>query len=256
VVGIPRGPSVDPLCPPDFLPMHSSFHRLLSVLLFSVLVPLVQAEDPPKVLGDYLRAGVETRGEMVAVIPPEEIKKYLDLIKAAGQANPEWFKEYEKTTKPGIPLPYHENLGLTKEQYAEYLVLWGKREMKPVPNGAITLRLESPKKGEWVIRASGTGSHLSLLRYVVKEDVVNSPNGALARLKDVDAKKESVLGAWTGHEWKFEEEDFLRTKENFAIGKVASGKFGLIVYRLQEISGEGVLLYDRRMLIRFPIVVK
>jgi hypothetical protein len=236
--------------------MNSLLSRLAVLPLLFALVCPVLAEDPPKVFGDYLKVGVATRGEIVGVIPPKEMQKYIDIIHESAKAAPEWFEEFSKKNKPGLPLPFHEKMGLTKEDHAEYLLLWEKREMKPIPNGAVTLRLESPKEGEWVVRVDGLGSSVSLLRYDAKKDVINSPNGAMLRLVDVDAKKESLLGAWTGHEWKFDEEDLVRIKENFAIGKMGNGKLGLILYRLQEISTEGVLEYDRRMLIRFPLAVK
>ena len=102
------------------------------------------------------------------------------------------------------------------------------------------------------IRATGEAARLSLLRYLPKEDVVVSTNGKLARIEDIDAPAESILGAWKGREWKFQEETGLsKVKENFAIGETADGKFGLIVYRLQDVSTAGSVLFDRSFVIRF-----
>ena len=82
--------------------------------------------------------------------------------------------------------------------------------------------------------------------------MIASTNGKLTRIDDIDAPAESILGAWKGHEWKFEEETGLsKVKENFAIGETADKKFALIVYRLQDISKAGSVLFDRSMVIRF-----
>jgi hypothetical protein len=55
-------------------------------------------------------------------------------------------------------------------------------------------------------------------------------------------------------EWKFEEETGLgKTKENFALGQFADKKYGLIVYRAQELSSEGKRVLDKSMVIRFPL---
>lgn len=237
--------------------MRVTLIHLFCFALACSLFVAADAKEAPKVLSDYLKADFTTRAELVAVVPPEELQKYTDKVRESAKKNPEWFKEYSKKIKDGIPLPYDDQLGLTKEEYAEYLSLWGKREMKPLPLGEVTLRLESPKEGNWVIRATGKASPLSLIRYQAKDDLMKSPNGPMKRLPDIDADEQSVLGKWTGHEWKFEEEGVLgKVKENLAIGKTGDGKYGLLVYRLQEVSSEGKPIYDRRFLIRFPMAVK
>ena len=217
---------------------------------------MVSGQDAPDVLGKYLRVGTMTKGEVVVVIPPREISKYVAMVEEAAEKDPEWFRTYSAETKPGLPLPFHEKLGLSKEEYTKYRAMWAKREMKAVPNGGVVIRLEQ-QKGEWMVRVSGEGSPISLLRYLEKTDEMRSPNGIMSRLEDVDADKESILGAWKGHEWKFQEETALgRTKENFAIGKLADGKSGLLVYRLQEVSFSGRLLYDKSLVIRFALPAK
>ena len=81
-----------------------------------------------------------------------------------------------------------------------------------------------------------------------------SPNGDLKRIEDIKADSASILGEWTGSEWKFEEETSLgKTKENVAFGRFADGKYGLIVYRVQEMSTEGTRLLDKSLVVRFPL---
>ncbi|MFM2242377.1 MAG: hypothetical protein RLZ97_1232, partial [Verrucomicrobiota bacterium] len=95
---------------------------------------------------------------------------------------------------------------------------------------------------------------IATLKYDPKKDIFISPNGEMKRLEDVKAEKHSILGAWEGAEWKFEEENSLgKIKENFAIGKTTDGKFGMLVYRMQEVSSEGTPLYDKSLVIRFTM---
>ncbi len=214
----------------------------------------VVSQEVPAVLGKYLTPGTAARGQIVVVEPPKEISKYVERVEKAARADPEWFKTYSKTAKPGIPLPFHQRLGLSKEEYETYNRLWDERKMVPVKDGNVVVRLEQPKKGEWMIRVSGKGAPLSLLRYKVGKDVVKSPNGELVRLEDIDADPRSILGKWTGHEWRFQEEDSLgKTKENFGIGTLTATRWGILVYRLQSTSPAGRLLFDRSMVIRFPM---
>ncbi|MDE0593721.1 MAG: hypothetical protein OSB65_00620 [Roseibacillus sp.] len=221
------------------------------------LATTTSAQKLPAVLGDYLKLDAPVRGQVVIVEPPKEIGAYVRKVEQAAKADPEWFTSYSKSSKAGLPLPFHEKLGLTKKEYDLYNKLWDERKMNPVKNGNVVVRLEKTKKDDWMIRVSGKGVSISLLRYEEKADVVKSPNGLLTRLKDIDADPRSILGNWTGHEWKFEQEDGLgKTKENFAIGKLVGTKYGLLVYRLQSTSLAGRLLYDKSMVIRFPLAVK
>ncbi len=76
----------------------------------------------------------------------------------------------------------------------------------------------------------------------------------LERLEDIKAEASSILGAWSGYEWRFEEETGLgKTKENFAIGRYNEKSFGLVVYRVQEISSEGRRLLDKSLVIIFAL---
>lgn len=238
----------------SFAPGQSSFPALMKyfpIAFAAALVSVSYAEEVPKVLA-YLPKDKFVKGATTMVVPPKELDPYVAIVEKAARENPEWFKEHSKNSAPGIPLPYDPKLGLTEEQYKEYLEIWAKREFKPVE--PVVLQLKEAGEGSWAINTVGGAHPITTLKYHSKKDVFVSPNGSLERLDDVDADKHSILGAWTGHEWKFAEEtDFGSTKENFAIGKTGDGKFGLLVYRMQEVSSEGTRLYDKSLVIRFPM---
>lgn len=213
--------------------------------------------EVPEVLST-LTEGEMVKGATTVVLPPPELDKYVSIVDAAAQQNPEWFAEHSKKASPGVPLPFDPKLGLTREQYDEYLKLWDAREFKAVD--PVILQLGQNSDGKWSITAAlaengQQGAHpISTLKYDPEQDVWISPNGPLKRLEDVSADKRSILGAWTGHEWRFEEETSLgKTKENFAIGKTGDGQFGMLIYRMQEVSSEGTRLYDKSTVIRFPL---
>jgi len=208
-------------------------------------------EKAPELLTAYLPADKVVKGNIIAVLPPEEIKEYVDLVKAAAEENPEWYADFAGNAEPGVPLPFHENLGLTKEQYQKYRELWRKRTHKIIQ--PIELRLEA-LGGSWMIRFAAKDLDLTLLRYNTKDDVFDGIGGKMGRIKDIEADPETILGAWTGQEWKFQKESLLgRTKENFAIGKEKDGKHGLMIYRLQNMNRKGEFLAYENLLIRFPI---
>ncbi|MEN8774225.1 MAG: hypothetical protein ABF379_06150 [Akkermansiaceae bacterium] len=221
-----------------------SFFMLSSVGVFA-------QTTAPKILANYFEPNRIYEGERVVVVPPEEIEEYINLVKEGAKQYPEWYEEYSKNAKPGMPLPFHKNLNLTPEQYQEYLALWSKRDFKILEKVKIVLE---QRRGKWGFRLSGTGAMLSLLRYEEQEDVFRSTNGIMKRIADIDASAQTILGEWKGVEWKFEEDAPLwKTKENLAIGKSADEKFVFLVYRLQDISATNTVLVDDSRVIRFRV---
>lgn len=217
----------------------------------------VSAAEEPAVFSGLLEKDIPVRAQIGVVVPPAEIDKYVALVERAASTNKEWFREQSAKAKPGAPLPFHENLGLTKEQYDEYLKLWAKREFKPQQEVILVLRQSAGQT--WSVTCMGggeaaPGAVISTLRFSQKDNSFHSPNGILKPIEDIKADGDSILGAWSGKEWKFEEETTLaRTKENVAFGRFADNKYGLIVYRVQEISTEGSRLLDKSLVIRFPL---
>lgn len=210
------------------------------------------AAEVPDAFKGLLEPNAPKRAQIGMVIPPREIDKFVAKVEAAARKDPKWFREFSSKSKPGIPLPYDERLGLSRQEYEEYLSMWNKREFKAMEDVTIVLR---PSSGNsWTITATGEASTISTLRFQPKEDVFRSPNGNLKRIEDINAEASSILGEWTGREWKLEEDTGLgKTKENFAVGRFTNKPFGLLVYRAQETSTEGTRLLDRSLVVRFPI---
>lgn len=226
--------------------------RLLPFAALTLIATPVRAAEPPETFKGMLEPGIPVKGEVGMVLPPKEIDKFIGKVDAAARKDPKWFREYSSQSKPGLPLPYDERLGLTKEEYDEYLALWGKRQFKAMEE--VMMMLRPGDEGSWTLTCTGKASMLSTLRYDPKADVFHSPNGDLKRIEDIKPDVNSILGEWSGREWKFEEETTLgKTKENVAVGKFAGNKYGLIVYRMQELSSEGTRLLDKSLVLRFPL---
>ena len=221
-------------------------------LLATALVSLVSAAETPKIFAGLLTKDIPVAGQVGIVLPPPEIDKYVAKVEAAARLDAKWFREFSAQAQPGVPLPYHEKLGLTKEEYDEYRKLWAQREFKSLKS--VTLMLRETLGGLWIIQASGEASSIANLRYDAKADTFTSPNGELKRIEDVKADADSILGAWTGGEWKFEEETTLgKTKENLAVGRFEGNKYGLVVYRFQEATSEGKRVVDKSIAVRFEL---
>lgn len=217
---------------------------LLSISLLSAQVPTI--------FKGLFEEEIAVKGSIGAVAPPPEIKAYISKVETAARKDPEWFKEFSSNSKPGLPLPYHEKLGLTEKEYEEYRALWKQREFKEMAQTALILR--KTFNDTWSLTATGEAGTLSTLRYDPEKDSFRSPNGELERIEDINADELSILGEWSGKEWRFEEETGLgKIKENFAMGTMGDTGFGLVIYRAQEISTEGSRLMDKSLVIRFPL---
>lgn len=226
--------------------------KLHALLAAASIVASITAAEVPKVFTGLFTKDIPVKGQIGMVLPPPEINKFVAKVETAARKDPEWFREFSAESKPGLPLPYDERLGLTKEEYAEYLALWEKREFKAMEEVMILLREST--NGSWALTATGGASMLTTLRYQGKDDSFRSPNGELKRIDDIEADASSILGQWSGSEWKFEEETSLgKTKENIALGTFAGDKFGIIVYRVQELSSEGTRLLDKSLVVRFAL---
>ena len=226
--------------------------KFLTPLFAFSIVASLSAAEVPKIFAGLFEQNVSVKGQIGVVLPPKEIDPYVAKVEKAARSDPKWFREFSSSAKPGLPLPYDERLGLTKTEYDEYLVLWNKREFKAMEEVVLMLRQTAGET--WSITSTGGAGTFSTLRYSAKSDVFRSPNGELKRIEDITADASSILGEWSGSEWKFEEESGLgKTKENFALGKFADNKFGIIVYRAQELSTEGTRLMDKSLVVRFPL---
>ncbi len=226
--------------------------NFLAPVIALSLVAALSAAEVPKVFSGLFKQDIPVKAQIGVVLPPPEIDKYVTKVEKAARADAKWFREFSSAAKPGQPLPYDERLGLTKAEYDDYLALWGKRAFKGIAD--VVLMLRKGSGDTWTITSTGEASTFSTLRYSAKSDTFTSPNGVLKRIADINADASSILGAWTGMEWKFEEETGLgKTKENFALGRFTGTGFGLIVYRAQETSTEGTRLLDKSLVVRFPL---
>lgn len=223
-----------------------------SALLAMLCLPVLRADEVPEMFKGLLEKDIPVRAQIGTVVPPAEIDKHIAKVEAAAKQDPEWFKTYSTSSAPGTPLPYHEKLGLTRAEYDEYIALWRQREFRAIEEVMLLLRKSSGDT--WTVTATGEAGAISTLRFHPETGNFRSPNGELVRIDDIKAEADSILGEWSGPEWRYEEETtFGTTKENIAFGRYADGKNGLIVYRIQEVSTEGTRLMDRSLIIRYAL---
>lgn len=218
-------------------------------LVFGMQCALMGAEVP-ELFKPYFEENKPVRAEIVTVTPPKEFEGFIQKLGEAAQKDPEWFKEHSKKTPAGSPIPlYDAKLGMTEDEYKNYVKLWDQRKVTQIAE--VALMLEKDDDG-WKINATGPASNLTLLRYNPEADTFTSTNGELKRIEDIEAPAHSLFGEWKGQEWRYLNEGNLgKVKENVALGLTGDKKYGMLVYRLQEVTASGRPLLDNSMVIRF-----
>lgn len=223
---------------------------IFGIIALIALQWAASAAEVPEALAACFDKDKPVKAQIIAIVPPKEFEGFVQKLSEAAQKDPEWFAAHSKKS-PGSPLPlFDEKLGMSQEEYDNYEKLWASRAAKKLAD--TSLMLTEVGDGQWKLNASGPASLLTLLRYDPKKNVFISPNGELEAIADIAAPERSLLGGWTGKEWRFEADNSLtKSKENVALGTSSDGKYSFLVYRLQEVTSRGKPLFDKSLVIRF-----
>lgn len=192
-----------------------------------------QAASAPRV-EDLLPADGTAMDVMELKAPPrlEELTKKL---RRAVAKEPDWWLAHLKKAKPGEPLPYDARLGLTKEEYGEYLRLARKMTLTKVK----TAKVQVKRAGGRVVLSFG--EDLPGFKEVIldlKADTVTTPFGVMTERSRIRASGgQKATGPWDGIQWKFarsEEEPPRLTLVTFALGKLKGSGRGILYYDVKQ----------------------
>ena len=131
------------------------------------------------------------------------------------QSNQEWYIEYVKTIPDGATMPYHENLGLTEEEYEELLGLYDKVSISSTAEGTLDIVHENGK----VRFRNAIGSFVGLLflEYDLTANTFiwdlgdDEPMPPLVLTDTIDTRKDAKppyktsFDNWHGFSWEYRE---------------------------------------------------
>ena len=144
--------------------------------------------------------------ELMTIDVGERVRELSRKMEAAMKANSEWFLEAVKKAKPGEPLDYDTRLGVTKEEWAEYL-----RDMKKRHLASRNVRVPCifRWRGDTVSLDIGDpNSPLSQIRLDTKTGELAASVGRMG--KPIWRSREeagSPIGAFDACTWKYEKSD-------------------------------------------------
>lgn len=168
---------------------------------------------------------------MEMLLPPRAAELAARLQRAIRQ-NPEWVLAQVQSAKPGEPLPYDARLGVTKEEYDEFLALSQQRTMQKKRNAKITITMQADD-----VYALDGGDALPDLNGIVidlKNDLVRTPFGIAKERSEINTTDKSPLGSWRGIQWALD--DVAPDGIDAIFAKLAIGR--------QTRTGRGIIYYD------------
>ncbi|QNF34322.1 hypothetical protein HUW51_16925 [Adhaeribacter swui] len=128
-------------------------------------------------------------------------------LQAAVQKNPDWFIEQQRKVKTGEPLPYSKQLGLTKEEYEEFVNLpKNPNSLNMTKSSSETVAI---KYSECKITFVGSGRLKVLDELSINLNELTAKFGKIELPKpesvNINTADNGLRSKWQGFSWRFEE---------------------------------------------------
>lgn len=224
---------------------------LLLVLIFS---------DPGHAEKDWNQyipvMGQIIHADIMEIQSSGELEKLAEKLQEGLKKNPEWALEYMKSAPKGHPLPYHENLGLTKQEYTKMMKLSqteGSLSLKK--SETLDITFEALKDGRIKIV---TNKDSALNNVILSEKEAETSFGNLTDVSDINNQNpNAITGPWKGIKWSkntFDEQTMSGETIQFCIGKLTESKNkGIIYYDGKILKGSGTLPMQFTHILFFPL---
>lgn len=183
--------------------------------------------------------GKKIQGDVMQVKASDELDKLATKMKEAMKKNPEWALAFMNSSPDGQPLPYHENLGLTKKEFERMMELsQSQGAVSLQKTGTVDFTFEPLPDGRVKIVAN-KGSILHNI--IISTNKVETNVGALTDVKEINNQDpNAITGAWKGVKWSTEsvnEKTMTGESIQFCIGKIEGKNQGIIYYDGKVLKG-------------------
>ena len=222
--------------------------RILSIALFQFLFLAgfgqLKFDSNPFSFADTILKSGEYKVDLMAVDYPTETKLLMTKMIETVSQDTAWFLSYmNENLNDSGRLPYNKRLGLTESEYDQMQtgISEGKKYVKV---GEETLTIFNNDTG---IKFVGTGSITTINKLVIdkKNRTVKYGNTVIPYKNEVHADDWTVVKAWDGHQFKFEEisdTDLTKVMESklrsyrLLIGKTQKTKRNYLYLEAKEID--------------------
>lgn len=210
--------------------------------------------SPPFASPSDIAALVPADGASVDIMQLAYPRRFVELsikLKRGVAENPEWWINAVETAPRGEPVPYDPRLGLTRDEYDEYLAVGKRATLSKVKSTSLRVT----RAGNRFTFDGGkdlpdlTGVELDLT-----SDIVRTSFGIARQRSAIEASEgQTWTGPWGGTEWTLEKpgaELGSGTFVHFALGKLTKTGRGILYYEVKQGNGQTaksllvVLYYD------------
>ncbi len=226
------------------------FHII--VIAFVIIGFNIYAETPFINLSDDLLSSTISEGNheisiMEISIEPNELEKINNLtekIKQSISLDMKWYQEYiEKYT--GKELPWHENFGLSLDEYN--YILNSDKLMKLLEKKKSIIEMRKNDSGDFILFENPDLPYLSDLTFYINENILSNYLGIFEYDSDIEASDDQkITGRWNGSTWTLmfsELQDIENMNEDEAYGSIT-----ISIGQLEE-SKKIIIYYKERVIL-------
>jgi hypothetical protein len=220
---------------------------VLACLGMFSFVPGAFAQTNTPSTDSFLPKGAVTEAVYVQIERDPALDDYGRRIREAREKNPEWFYEYAKKHErpPSVPLPYHENFGVSKEEYERFSQ--PMNHFREVSRKSIKMR-RGTRNG--TLQFDFEGADLLLTKIVLNlDDTVSTHLDTLPKMPFVETDRASLPpGRHRGAHFRTPDAKIATSKrrESVVIGELTDTNSAIIHYHI-NIPGQIKMSY-----IQFP----
>jgi hypothetical protein len=205
--------------------------KLIWFCFFATSPILLNAQTEFRSEIEKLLPPIECKVDVMGVVYPERFQELNKKIQMALTTNKEWFLSYIKqNAKSGEPLPYDERMGMTKDEYAEFLSLGDKREMRKFGSAELTIRTNADTF-QFNCRRD---LPLDGVKINLRDMSITTPFAVITNPAPDTSEGGGVIGPFSGYQWKFEKDDQTFnnvTTASFLIGQAKKSGRNFIYYK-------------------------
>lgn len=157
---------------------------------------------------------------------PKDISDISMRFQKAVMEKKEWFASYSRNYKEGTGLPYHENFGITKEEYQKIINL-DKASLPIVIRSTAPLKTDRNANVFTFKVSDNTLKFLESMKIDFKNEVLVFLNDTIPFKGEINAPASTPFGEWHGYSWH---------KENSTSGENDEIKFDSLVATITEVD--------------------
>ncbi|MFD3449369.1 hypothetical protein ACFDTO_32855 [Microbacteriaceae bacterium 4G12] len=170
----------------------------------------------------------ETSADIMEIGIQKDMKQKIENIakktQESLQKNYTWYLEYLKTVKPGERMPYHENMGITPEEYE--LFLSANQYMRLIKKQEGKIHFKKITDNVYEIQTSSQIKFLNNVQIDFASNTLKTEFGTLNYDDKIHASNDQkVTGRWNAEQWKLTNDSFI---VKYAIGQLEGSNITII----------------------------